>query len=147
MQLINKAIPPGKFEVFCHIGDDGSLTSVNIGALKGWLASRGKPFLQKLLLDETGYNYMIENRGIEPQNLGYITTKMLKDPLIFLIEKQYQMIADGSHRYCVAYLLGKKKLPAYFVPEDIWKLFRIAMTEQEARNIVNSPSGRIYNNP
>jgi hypothetical protein len=135
-------------ETFTHIGDDGSLNVVNVTLLQLYLQSCGQEYLTHVLVTKEDYDYVMQNGGVEKDNLDRITRKMLNNPIIFICEGDHQMLADGVHRYCKAFQLGKKDIPCYMVPENIWQPYaNRSVTKQEIEQVQSTSSGRVPTKP
>lgn len=69
---------------------------------------------------------ILTNRGIEPLRLLGLVSKLRGgqscEPLLFArMADGSCLLIDGSHRYCAATILGRTELPAYILPELIWR--------------------------
>jgi hypothetical protein len=82
--------------------------------------------------------FAITRRGIEPHRFERITPADIAQYPILLAHMpgvgrdtpDNHLIIDGSHRYVKAATLGWKTIPAYELPEELWKEFLIRIPEE-----------------
>lgn len=106
-------------EIFTMIVDK-VVTTIGMGLLKHdpYLLSL-EPYITPV--DPDIAKNFPQTRGIEhPRMMKILYHRGAFDPIIYLMRGGKHWLADGNHRYYVAYLQNRKELPAIIVPEHIW---------------------------
>ena len=139
-------------QIFTHIDEEGVVRVIAIERLKDYLekehayckmSKKEYEHLRLIKPDCTLTNYLIVNGGFEPERLARIRPKYIdKHPIILLVIGDQQLLGDGCHRYVAAYRWKRVFIPAYFVPEEVWKRYMLDdVSEYMARKVLTMPSG------
>ena len=129
--------------VFTHIDD---VTGIQIDVAIDRLNAHIRARCIKGLFDPVPINvehhiaeYFINNRGIEPHRLKRIRSEDFLNPILFATTpKGTHLLLDGHHRYVAAAMAGKATLPAFVVPERVWRKFLIEGMGQATTEILRN---------
>ena len=136
--------------VFSHVDDvDGTVRHFAIERILNWIKAAPPHKLPPIIecpVDPTFAMAAMTVRGIEPHRLARVTLQdILHYPIIVAHAPGFgrdmrssasapggeHLIIDGSHRYCKAWLMGLKSLPAYEVEPDFWMEYLVDIPEMD----------------
>lgn len=136
-------------EVFAHVEEDGTNIHICVDKLRDFLQK--EDFEVKKMPVEKGFvQEIIDTKAVSLPHIEKLLDSYAKglrklEPIIVAVhggtaEVPDVLLVDGHHRYVMAAFCGASHIPAYLVPEIIWRRFQVeglpTLTRQE---LIDSP--------
>lgn len=145
MPLDAKDYPPGT-HIYSFVGHDGVNINIDAEKLRLWCAEhrpevRLTPVRASIAVD------FLDGNVVDLEHVKEVMLLPTLDPIIYgqtgIGDNGLPdvILIDGHHRYFIAWLTREQFIPAYLVPEKIWREFEIIglpqITEEELRAMPN----------
>lgn len=141
-------------QMFTYVFTDGRPNlHFAIDRMNTWAAREGADYLalvpveekQALHLEQTGVAEGPRLRELELEARKKDRTGLrlydVKPLLVIVIDDGRHIIVDGNHRYVVEFRLGHKDMPAFVLPEAIWRRFLVDLPPDIA-SVVSETIGK-----
>jgi|PlaIllAssembly_1097288.scaffolds.fasta_scaffold54853_6 hypothetical protein len=136
---------PATDQVFSWNAPEGGPT-LHFAATRLYYAAASLLPVRSVLVEATFVRYCVRERGVEPSRLAtcreYIRANWCEPVLFCHFENDNShLLIDGTHRYVASFIEGRTYIPAYTVPEPMWREFLIDLPSQSRDEILGVPSG------
>lgn len=133
-------------ELFTHVGDDGTTrTTYDVTKLFDYvLAHESEVEKISVPVDEEHARYCFEHRGAEEERIAVLMEhpEYLRKPVLFIaLPNGEHLLADGTHRYIVFFMMKAPVIPAYIVPWSMAEPFIIVDMPEESKDLLLEYSG------
>lgn len=121
-----------RLQVYTHVLPDGTNLNINVEAIRSLLRRMPNAPIVKVELNLRDFWTMYHGNEFDPHRVMELKRRPPSslEPCIWGLwgddlSKLSGFLMDGRHRYALAILRGQKEIPAYIIPESVWRDFLI----------------------